>query len=189
MIAELAGAYAAEEHTREHRERELRDIASGDLRRATSDATEVAGQVKAYVEWLNDPLPEVASARGQSDKFARLIEIARRYPECNAFFLNEADLDSSTLWRWAHGKSKPIQYVARSLVDDIRPILVGALWELCVKHGLRPPKSAHEPDPVLKAAGSALRSARVKAANSLARVAKRNPAKPAAPGYRKPSPA
>jgi hypothetical protein len=182
MIAELAGAYAAETHTIPQLVQELRAIASGNLSRATSEATDVAGQVKAYLEWLDDPLPEVAQSLGQRDKFARLIELSRRYPECNAFYLNEADLNSSTLWRWSNGKSRPSRYIATSIVDDIKPVLVSLLWKLCDKHGLCRKTAAtapHETDPVLEAAGSALRSVRDKTASNLARVGRRVARKPA----------
>jgi hypothetical protein len=180
MIAELAGAYAAQTYTTAHQVQELRAIASGDLSRATSEATDVAGQVKAYLEWLDNKLPEVAQSRGENDKFAQLIDLSRRYPECNAFFLNQADLNSSTLWRWSNGKSRPSRYIATSIAEDIKPILVAALWELCVKRGLCHETVAvpHETDPVLEAAGSALRSVRENLARSLAGAKRRIARKP-----------
>ena len=174
MIAELAGAYAAQTYTTAHQVQELRVIASGDLSGAMSEATDVAGQVKAYLEWLDNALPEVAQSREQRDKFAQLIDLSRRYPECNAFFLNEADLNSSTLWRWSNGKSRPSKYIATSIVEDIKPVLVAALWELCAKHGLHATVPApHETDPVLEAAGSALRSVRENVGRSLAGARRR----------------
>jgi len=172
MIAELAGAYVAGQH--QITAAQLRALVHGvDLNTVTSEATDALRQVKAYLEWSDDPLPEVAQARGEQDKFPRLIDLSRRYPECTAFYLNEADLNSSTLWRWSNGKSRPSKYIATSIVGDIKPLLVTALWNLCDKHGLCKARvERHETDPVLEAAGNALRSVGEKAANHLARARK-----------------
>jgi hypothetical protein len=179
MIAELAGAYAAQAYTTVQLVGELRAIASGNLSNATSAATEAIGQVKAYLEWLDDARPEVAPSADQKDKFARLIDLSRRYPACNAFYLNEADLNSSTLWRWSNSRSRPSKYIATTVVDDIKPILVVALWELCDKQGLcrkQIPAARHESDPVLEAAENAFRNLQEKVAGHLPRAARKRTA-------------
>jgi hypothetical protein len=179
MIAELAGAYAAQAYTTAQLVEELRAIASGDLSNATSAATAAVGQVKAYLEWLDDARPEVAPSLDQEDKFALLIDLSRRYSACNAFYLNEADLNSSTLWRWSRGKSRPSKYIATTIVHDIKPIIVVALWELCDKQGLcrkQIPAERHDGDPVLEAAANAFRSLQEKVAGHLPGAARKGTA-------------
>ena len=78
--------------------------------------------------WLISPLPIVASL-GEQDKFAHLVEIARKSPTCSDFLLEDVDLDPSTAWRWSTGKKRPTKYVAQKVAGDILQLLTDLLRE------------------------------------------------------------
>jgi hypothetical protein len=132
--AELGGNYLIETEEGNKIVAALREVASRPLENATSSITEVIGQVKAFVEWLDDKRPEFAI--GERDKFARLIELARKYQECSSFLLTEVGVNAATVWRWANDKSRPSKFVGNRIVVEIKPLLGRVLWQLCYDKGL-----------------------------------------------------
>jgi hypothetical protein len=144
-IAELAGNYLAEKN--EDQKLEERDeavraalvrVAHTDLAAANSAVTDVVSQVKAFVEWLNAPQAEFADRSSDGDKFAALIELSRRYQECNRFYLSEVGVNSTTIWRWANKKSRPSRYIGKRVVLEVKSLIANVLWQLCWNSGLTP---------------------------------------------------
>lgn len=82
---------------------------------------EIAEELKAWCELSK---PAVARRDGDaSDKFAELITICRRVPECATFFVEQLEINPSTLWRWSMGHSKPTSYVGANIVLDLLGII------------------------------------------------------------------
>jgi hypothetical protein len=133
---ELGGTYLADTDEGTRVLAALREVASRPFNDATSTETDAIGQVKAFVEWLDDKRPEFANSIGEEDKFARLVEIARKYEECSSFFLNEVGVNAATVWRWANDKSRPSKFVGKRIVAEIKPLLADVLWQLCYDRGL-----------------------------------------------------
>jgi hypothetical protein len=118
----------------------LRALASSDLAGLTSEETALVGEIKAYLEWLDDRRPEVAV--DETDKFAGLIALSRHYQQCNRFYLNAVGVSESTVWRWAHGKSRPSRYVGERIVADVKSLVAESLWQLCKERHLTRPAAA-----------------------------------------------
>lgn len=112
----------------------LRMLVSSDLAGLTSEETSLIGEIKAYLEWLDDPRPEVGL--DEADKFAALIALSRHYQPCSRFYLETVGVSESTVWRWAHGKSRPSRYVGGRIVADIKSLVADSLWQLCKERHL-----------------------------------------------------
>jgi len=112
----------------------LRAVASADHASLRSAQTSVVAEVKSFLEWLDDPRPEVAF--GQPDKFAEIIELSRRYERCSKYYLSDVGVNVSTVWRWATGNSRPSRFVGQRIVPEVKIMVVEALWELCARHHL-----------------------------------------------------
>lgn len=113
---------------------QLRALASEKLAGLSSEKTKLVGEVKAYLEWLEDSRPELAL--DSADKFGELIALSRHYPQCNRFYVNSVGVSESTVWRWAHGKSRPSRYVGERIASDIKSLMAESLWQRCREHGL-----------------------------------------------------
>ncbi|MDU6378181.1 MAG: hypothetical protein E6575_29520, partial [Bradyrhizobium sp.] len=70
------------------------------------------------------------------DKFSGLIEIARKYQNCNSFFLSAVGVNAPTVWRWASGKSRPSRYVGKRLAEDVKSHVANELWQSSDEAGL-----------------------------------------------------
>ena len=117
----------------------LRELAAADLHEIDSVcATRLVGQIKAFVEWLDDPRPTFADDLVTDDKFAELVELSRQYQDCdcNSFYVSDVGVNPSTVWRWANGKSKPSKYIGQKLVREIEARLAMVLWQLAEEEGL-----------------------------------------------------
>jgi hypothetical protein len=131
-IAELAGTYLADKAVAdEKRAAQLRSIAKLNLSNADSEVTELVSRVKAFVAWLDDAKPEFAEVRGQTDKFAELVELSRHYEDCMTYYLRTVGVNSSTVWRWARKESRPGRYLGRSAAADVKSRLTTLLLAEC----------------------------------------------------------
>ncbi|MEJ0077792.1 MAG: hypothetical protein WDO17_20620 [Alphaproteobacteria bacterium] len=118
----------------------LRALTSSDLAGLTSEETALIGEIKAYLEWLDDRRPEVAV--DEADKFAGLIVLSRHYQQCNRFYLDSVGVSDSTVWRWAHGKSRPSRYVGERIAADVKSLVAESLWQRCKERHLTRPATA-----------------------------------------------
>ena len=113
---------------------QLRTLASESLAGLNSEQTSLVGEVKAYLEWLDDKRPEIAL--GSADKFGELVALSRHYQPCNKFYLGSVGVSESTVWRWAQGKSRPSRYVGERVSSDIKALIAESLWQRCREHQL-----------------------------------------------------
>lgn len=115
----------------------LRTLAHSDLSALTGEQTNVIGQIKTFIEWLDNPRPECTDgAPSRPDKFAGLIELSRRYQDCNRYYLSEVSVNASTVWRWASGNSRPSRFVGVRIVAEVKVLIVQNLWRLSTEVGL-----------------------------------------------------
>ncbi|MDU1906769.1 MAG: hypothetical protein E6772_18565, partial [Dysgonomonas sp.] len=129
-------ALSAEERQSAEIEQDLRRLASADLAGLTGEQTRVAADVRVFVQWLEDERVAFADQVEGEDKFSGLIEIARKYQNCNSFFLSEVGVNASTVWRWASGKSRPSRYVGKRLAEDVKSHVANELWQSSDEAGL-----------------------------------------------------
>ncbi|GAB5461839.1 hypothetical protein [Hoeflea alexandrii] len=115
---------------------DLRKLATSDLSGLDSNATRVASEVRAFIQWIDDPRISFSSKIDEEDKFADLISIARNYQDCTSFFHSEVGVNTSTVWRWASGKSRPSKYVGKRLTSEIEVQLSAVLWQLAWEVGI-----------------------------------------------------
>jgi hypothetical protein len=115
----------------------LRELANRNLQGASSQVTRIVGQIKAFLEWVDNPKPKFADDLVGQDKFAELVELSRQYQDCNSFYASDVGVNPSTVWRWANGKSRPSKYVGQKLAHEIEPRLAMVLWQLAEEEGLR----------------------------------------------------
>ena len=133
-LIEAAVAYHADQHQEADEIAALRRLVQRDLRNAGSGATRVAGQVKAFLEWIDDPKP--AFADDGRDKFAQLIDLSRDYQDCTSFYISEVGVNQSTVWRWANGKSRPTKYIGRKLAHEVERRVAAILWQIASEEHL-----------------------------------------------------
>jgi hypothetical protein len=136
-------AVAAHNATRREQDDLLRDLrlsVKGGLKSATSEQTRLAGEIRAFLEWVDDPKPEFSEDVDGEDKFARLIELSRGYEECTSFFVSEVGVNASTVWRWATDKSRPSKYVGKRLAQEVKGVLSQALWTKAMEMQLLSPE-------------------------------------------------
>jgi hypothetical protein len=131
IYAELVGNYLTEGRDEERLLAFLRGVVARDLRNLDSETTELLSQVKAFIEWVDDTKPEFATTLGGPDKFAALVELSRGYQECTTFYLRDVGVNSTTVWRWANGKSRPSKYIGQRVVADVKHLLLGLLVQDC----------------------------------------------------------
>lgn len=129
-------ALSAEERQSVEIEQDLRRLVNADLAGLDGEATRVAAEVRSFVRWLDDKRVPFADQVEGEDKFSGLIEIARKYQDCNSFFLSEVGVNASTVWRWASGKSRPSRYVGKRLAEDVKIHVANELWHLSDEAGL-----------------------------------------------------
>lgn len=88
-------------------------------------------RIRRLAQWITDPRP-ICAPEGD-DKFAELINIARDFEECNEFLIDRVGVNSSTVWRWATGKSRPSRYIIEKASADIQTLIAAALAPLDVR--------------------------------------------------------
>lgn len=133
-IAELVGNRLQEQDAQKLESEKLaalRSISQSDTSRFNATQSELVSRVKKLIEWIDDERPSFASKSTAGDKFADLISLARDYQECATFFTQEVGVNSTTVWRWASGKSRPSRYVAQKVCEDIRNVLINLLFTEC----------------------------------------------------------
>jgi hypothetical protein len=114
----------------------LRQALARGLSGASAEQIQIAGQIKAFIEWLDDPRPAFAEQLGADDKFPQLIGISRLYQDCTTFYVSDVGVNPSTVWRWASGKSRPSKFVGKRLVTEVENRLADILLELATDVGL-----------------------------------------------------
>jgi len=106
----------------------------------SSKQSKAVGEVQEFVEWLQDSRPECTDgAPGRPDKFAALIALSRRYQKCSQYYLSQVGVNTSTVWRWANGESRPSKFVGEHIVADVKNQLTEALWQLIYENDLLTP--------------------------------------------------
>lgn len=135
-ITEAVAALNADQRHEQEVVRNLRALARADFSSADSRAIRVVSQIKGFLEWLDNPKPEFASASDSDDKFGTLVELARYFPDCNTFFLSEVGVNPSTVWRWANGRSRPSRFVGQKLVRELKLLLADLLLQEAYDVGL-----------------------------------------------------
>lgn len=85
--------------------------------------TTISSRALLYKNWLKKDLPVYDPDSEVEDKFSGLIQLARNFEETSNFFLNDVGVNSSTVWRWATGASRPSKYLAKYLINDLINII------------------------------------------------------------------
>lgn len=135
-IAEASVAYDVDERQYLNKIDTLRELAASGLQGASSQATRVISDIKAFVEWLDDPRLVFTDEPGRDDKFAELINLSRDFRELNSFYVSEVGVNSSTVWRWATKKSRPSKFVGTKLAHEVERLLANVLWQIACDQGL-----------------------------------------------------
>lgn len=69
--------------------------------------------------------------RNPDDKFSRLIDLCRQFERCERFFVEEVAINSTTVWRWATGRTRPSKFIGKTLAAKLRSLLT-----VCIENDL-----------------------------------------------------